>query len=162
MKYRPAKNTDQELKASCERRNVRGVSEREIVNNVYMHGCCFYLAAALHLAYGFPICASIQRCRPSYSHETTHLFHAWVELPDGDFLDIQGVQTLDQMLESVRDCCDANTTLEVHYGLSLDRLTRFCAIGEFGRAELDQALLDAEAYLETELARYKRTPTRVA
>lgn len=79
----------------------------EIVDQ-YMHGYCMFLAAAIHHKSKLPI--GLLTVTTSFG---TYLGHAWVELPDGKCLDIQGVQTLNEITaESVNFKVYRNTTLE--------------------------------------------------
>ncbi len=61
----------------------------EDVEDLYMHGYCMFLAAALHHEYGFPL--GILTVEVGGKEV---LSHAWVVVPGGH-LDIRGTQTLD-------------------------------------------------------------------
>jgi len=56
----------------------------------YMHGYCMFMAAALHHKYNYPIGIL------TITHDRERLSHCWVVAEDG-YIDIQGVQTLDQV-----------------------------------------------------------------
>lgn len=62
----------------------------------YMHGDCAYLAAAMHHLYKLPLGMLIVFHRSKHNVETAHLSHAWAVAAEG-YVDIQGLQTLDQV-----------------------------------------------------------------
>lgn len=68
-----------------------------------MHGYCMFMAAALHHAYGFPVGVL------TVTHDgVERLSHAWVVLPSGRHLDIQGEQSLKQVTQFRLDAPEAN------------------------------------------------------
>ena len=73
------------------------MNEEEIVDQ-YMNGYCMFMAAALHHHYGLPVGLL------TVTHDTERRSHAWVVLPSGKCLDIQGVQTLKQVCAFSEDC----------------------------------------------------------
>lgn len=56
----------------------------------YMNGYCMFMAAAIHHKYKLPIGLMTVEGR---------LSHAWIELPDGNCFDIEGIKTIEQIME---------------------------------------------------------------
>lgn len=57
----------------------------------FTRGDCHILAGAIHCMTGWPFC--------TFAHGAYPAVHAFVELPDGRFLDIEGISTAEEMSE---------------------------------------------------------------
>lgn len=119
------------------------MSEEETVDQ-YMNGYCMFMAAAIHHHYGLPVGLL------TVTHDTERLSHAWVVLPNGKCLDIQGVQTLKQVCAFSEDCRELLYT--VHNPTTLEHLevlakTKLPADDD----EVKIALVAAQRYLSREL-----------
>jgi hypothetical protein len=116
-------------------------NDRERIDDTYMYGCCMCLAAALHHEYGFPIVAVL------YDHASGDqgLHHAWVKLPNGNHLDIRGVQSYGEIMESAKQ---THSLIEIHHNIPLDLLEQvsLCELHE-GEESVAEALEDARKYL---------------
>lgn len=82
-----------------EHENAEAVSltaPEAILGEQYTGGECWALAYALHDEYGLPIAAKVER----FADGGEYIAHAWVQLPDGRALDINGPVEVDEMESS--------------------------------------------------------------
>ncbi len=111
----------------------------EIVDQ-YMHGYCMFMAAAIHHKSGLPI--GLMTIEHSCG---VRLSHAWIDLPDGKCLDIQGIQTIQQITEWIHD---------VELEFKIYRNTTLQHLEELSRANLSAD--DEEVQLALEIALERR------
>ena len=105
----------------------------------YMNGYCMFMAAAIHHKSGLPIGLM------TVTHPCgVKLSHAWIDLPDGKCLDIQGVQRFEQMNEWIYD---------VELEFKIYRNTTLQHLEELSKANLGAEEKDVRLALEIALER---------
>lgn len=84
----------------------------------YMNGFCMYLAAAIRHKTGWPI-----GLMTVFHKERECLSHAWIKTPTNECLDVQGLQTLEQVTIWSQDAPEIRYTIYESTTLShLERL----------------------------------------
>ena len=97
-------------------RNNRDAFVEEDEVDQYMHGYCMFMAAALHHQYGFPV----GLLSVTHQDNIERLSHAWVVLPNGKCLDIQGEQTLRQVTIFREDAVESDgLKFQIHKNTTL-------------------------------------------
>jgi hypothetical protein len=118
------------------------MTEEEAVDQ-YMHGYCMFMAAALHHKYGWPIGLM------TIEHDKVRLSHAWVITPKGH-LDIQGIQTLEQVTVWMNDSPECN--YQIRLSVPLDLLEELAEVKLLAtEPDVVLALATAQKYLGREL-----------
>jgi hypothetical protein len=114
----------------------------------YMFGHCFYLAAALHHHFGFPIECAIYRTNTEgiEGEEPWLCHHCWVVLPDGMRLDIRGDMSYESMARhSETNCKNADWECRIVI-CTLEDLEQYCCDIELspGSDKVFDAIEDAK------------------
>lgn len=114
----------------------------------YMHGYCMFMAAALHHRYGFPV----GLLTITHADKKERLCHAFVVLPNGKFMDVQGEQTLKEVTSFQEDGISDGITYKVYSPTTLSHLEKLSGtLLPNNEPDVKLALEVAQKYLDREL-----------